>query len=283
MFSFRPTSSRWMVWNGLLLLPPLVTYWPVTNGTVLPTRMLADWLSSVSRFGVDRMLASPVFCIARASTPRLMTLLPSTSTVPLTTPRLRPLPSASIEVGPVPVRPLPPRLVPPMKLVPPLLMLPAPVIHWMPNSAAACSLTSTIRLSTSTCARRWSSWSITSRRLRYSGSGAAMISELVAGSAWMVAPPAEYDTAWLPESSRAMRSWSPDRPPLALPDAFVELDIPRPVPVLPPEPWGDRLPPAWPGPPPAPPEGLAPGAELAWPASKPPKTSAMRVACALRM
>ncbi|KAG1243667.1 hypothetical protein G6F65_022261 [Rhizopus arrhizus] len=75
-------------------------------------------------------------------------------------------------------------------------MLPAPVIHWMPNSAAFCSLTSTIRLSTSTCARRWSSWSITSRRLRYSGSGAEMISELVAGSAWMVAPPAEYDTAW---------------------------------------------------------------------------------------
>ena len=95
----------------------------------------------------------------------------------------------------MPDRPLPPGLVPPMKLVPPLLMLPAPVIHWMPNSAALASLTSTIRLSTSTCARRWSSWSITSRRLRYSGSGAEMISELVAGSAWMVAPPAEYDTA----------------------------------------------------------------------------------------
>ncbi|MNN97264.1 hypothetical protein D3C81_2164030 [compost metagenome] len=70
-----------------------------------------------------------------------------------------------------------------MKLVPLPLTLPAPVIHWMPNSAAFSSLTSTIRLSTSTCARRWSNWSITSRRLRYSGSGAEMINELVAGSA----------------------------------------------------------------------------------------------------
>ena len=29
--------------------------------------------------------------------------------------------------------------------------------------------------------------------------------------------------------------------------------------------------------------GAAPGAELAWPVSSPPSTSAMRVACALRM
>ena len=247
MFSFRPTSSRSMVWNGLLLpLLPLVTYWPVTKGTVLPTRMLADWLSSVSRFGVDRMLASPVFCMARASTPRLMTLLPSTSTVPLTTPSVMPPPNASIEVGPLPDRPLPPRLVPPMKLVPPLLMLPAPVIHWMPNSAALASLTSTIRLSTSTCARRWSSWSITSRRLRYSGSGAEMISELVAGSAWMVAPPAEYDTAWLPLSSRAMRSCSPDSPPL-----LDEVDEELPSPCWPPwfmdVRWARAPPPCAPG------------------------------------
>ena len=39
-----------------------------------------------------------------------------------------------------------------------------------------------------TCARRESSWSMTSRSCRYSGSGAVMISELVAGSAWMKPP-----------------------------------------------------------------------------------------------
>jgi hypothetical protein len=58
----------------------------------------------------------------------------------------------------------------------------------MPNSAALSALTSTIRLSTSTCARRPSSWSITARSCRYCGSGAVMISELVAGSAWICPP-----------------------------------------------------------------------------------------------
>ena len=120
MFSFRPTSSRSMVWNGLLLpLLPLVTYWPVTKGTVLPTRMLADWLSSVSRFGVDRMLASPVFCMARQHA-QVDDLVAQHVDRALTTPSVMPPPNASIEVGPLPDRPLPPRLVPPMKLVPPL-------------------------------------------------------------------------------------------------------------------------------------------------------------------
>ncbi len=60
----------------------------------------------------------------------------------------------------------------------------------MPNSAALSALTSAIRLSTYTCARRESSWSITARSCRYCGSGAVMIRALVAGSAW-IWPPVE--------------------------------------------------------------------------------------------
>jgi hypothetical protein len=51
-------------------------------------------------------------------------------------------------------------------------LLPRPACHWMPNSAAFSALTSTIRLSISTCARRLSSWSITARSWRYCGSAA---------------------------------------------------------------------------------------------------------------
>jgi hypothetical protein len=69
--------------------------------------------------------------------------------------------------------------------------------HWMPNSAALSALTSAIRLSTYTWARRWSSLSITARSWRYCGSGAVMMSELVAGSAW-ICPPVD---GWLPPAS----------------------------------------------------------------------------------
>ena len=61
----------------------------------------------------------------------------------------------------------------------------------MPSSAPSFSVISTIRLSTSTWARRWSSRSITLRRLRYMGSGAEMISVLVVASAFTVTPLAE--------------------------------------------------------------------------------------------
>src|SRR3546814_3570637 len=57
-------------------------------------------------------------------------------------------------------------------------------------------------------------WSITSRRLRYNGSGAEMISVLVDGSACTVAPPPEYDTACpAPPSSRSISCWSNELPP----------------------------------------------------------------------
>jgi hypothetical protein len=89
-------------------------------------------------------------------------------------------------------------LAPAAELVPITPMVPSPCLpsmpcHWMPNSASLSALTSTIRLSTSTWARRPSSLSITARSWRYCGSGAVMMSELVAGSAW-ICPPVE---GWL--------------------------------------------------------------------------------------
>src|SRR3990167_4776160 len=67
---------------------------------------------------------------------------------------------------------------------------PSAVCHWMPNSAALSALTSTIRLSTTTWARRPSSLSITARNCRYCGSGAVLFRSLVVGSAW-ICPPVE--------------------------------------------------------------------------------------------
>jgi hypothetical protein len=49
--------------------------------------------------------------------------------------------------------------------------LPSAPCHWMPNSAALSALTSAIRLSTYTWARRASSLSMTARSWRYCGSG----------------------------------------------------------------------------------------------------------------
>jgi hypothetical protein len=54
-----------------------------------------------------------------------------------------------------------------------------PAFHCTPNSAARDVLTSTMSASTYTCWRRWSSWSITVRSPRYTGSEAVMMIELV--------------------------------------------------------------------------------------------------------
>src|ERR1700744_5849938 len=78
-----------------------------------------------------------------------------------------------------------------VKLVPPPMNeLPAPnrPCHWMPACAALVAATLTIIDSTYTCARGTSSWSMTWRIWRYTGSEAVMISELVAGSAWIWPP-----------------------------------------------------------------------------------------------
>jgi hypothetical protein len=102
------------------------------------------------------------------------------------------LPEASAAVMPRMLAPAAPELVPITPMVP-SPCLPITPCHWMPNSASLLALTSTIRLSTSTCARRPSSLSITARNWRYCGSGAVMMSELVVGSAW-ICPPVE---GWL--------------------------------------------------------------------------------------
>ena len=113
----------------------------------------------------------------------------------------RPLPTeSSAEVLPEAMPAARLRMLPPdtAELVPmapttPSPLLPSTLCHWMPNSASLLAVTSTIRLSTSTCARRPSSLSITARSCRYWGSGAVMMSELVVGSAW-ICPPVE---GWL--------------------------------------------------------------------------------------
>ena len=54
----KPTSSRWMVVNGLLApLEPVVVE-PVRNGTFWPTTILAFSLSMVVMLGVDNRLTS---------------------------------------------------------------------------------------------------------------------------------------------------------------------------------------------------------------------------------
>ncbi len=103
----------------------------------------------------------------------------------------------------------------PMTPTVPSPLLPRAVCHWMPKSASLLALTSTIRLSTSTWARRPSSLSMTARSCRYCGSLAVMMSELVAGSAWMV-PPVEgwallpkFDEAPLPRLELLLPSVEP--------------------------------------------------------------------------
>ena len=123
-----------------------------------------------------------------------------------------------------------PELVPITPTVP-SPFLPRTPCHWMPNSASLLAVTSTIRLSTSTWARRPSSLSITVRSWRYSGSGAVMMSELVVGSAW-ICPPVE---GWL------------------LLVLLVPMLALLPKPMLPPDPLLDRLlPPQRPPPSPVP-------------------------------
>src|SRR3990167_4418583 len=152
------------------------------------------------------------------------------------------LPEASAAVIPRMLAPAAPELVPITPTVP-SPCLPRMPCHWMPNCATLLAATSTIRLSTSTCARRPSSLSITARNWRYRGSGAVMMSELVVGSAW-IWPPVD---GWLLLVLLGPLPLLPQpSPPLLPPD--------RPLPV-------DGMLPLVP-PPPRPPLGVA-GAALA--------------------
>ena len=173
-----------MVWKGLTapVLVLLLVYWPVTNGTFWPITILASSLSKVSKFGVESTLPSPVVCKNRAKKP--------STYVPLllcATPKFRPEDGATVPLAPCAAKAI--KLAPPtLKLVPSKPMLVSPLLpigpcHCTPNSAAFSALTSAIKLSTKTCARRASSLSMTARSCRYCGSGAVMINALVEGSA----------------------------------------------------------------------------------------------------
>ena len=182
-------SLRSKVWNGLTpaaASPPAAAYEPVISGMFWPTRNFASSLSSVWIVGVDRMLASAVVSSARARNARLSTSpTPGMLILPLMTPRFRPWPTEPrLAAVPMMLVPAPPKFW--LATTPTSLLLTLPsACHWTPNSAALSAVISTISDSMTTCARRTSSLSMIARMFRYSGSGAVMISELVAASAWI--------------------------------------------------------------------------------------------------
>ena len=157
---------------------------PVVKGTFWPITILASSLSRVSKLGVDSTLASPLDCKNRASAPSAKAPL---RCCPMA--RFKPVePEEGTSLSAAAAAAKLKILVPPVeKLVPntPTVLppVPVPLIHCTPNSAALSALTSAIKLSTNTWARRWSSLSMTARNWRYCGSGAVMMSALVAGSA----------------------------------------------------------------------------------------------------
>ncbi len=74
-----PTSSRWMVWNGLTTPPvpltPWFVYWPVTNGTSCAILISASSLSSVTIEGVAMMFVLPMPPTARITAAQLVPLV----------------------------------------------------------------------------------------------------------------------------------------------------------------------------------------------------------------
>ena len=174
--------------------------------------------------------------------------------LPLVMPRLRPVPSVLIEVEAVMMFwPVPPKLVPPIVLRP---VLPRPLrsCHWMPNSAARSALSSTIRASIWTWARRRSSMAMTFCRLLKTGSGAVMISELLATSACTMLPGTRAAPFWL------LLSFAQLLPALLPVAAFCVLNVLLPVFVL------------------LPPDGVLPVRREFWPAALPLPVSLPRMA-----
>ncbi len=97
-----------------------------------------------------------------------MVPMPGSVIWPFATPMDRPWPTvAGFCATPRMFCPAVPKFVPASPPVPPEpCRLPRPACHWMPNSAAWSLVTSMIRLSMNTWARRMSSLSITERRFR---------------------------------------------------------------------------------------------------------------------
>src|SRR5882757_6495782 len=161
-------------------------------------------------------------------------------------PRFRPaagdvmLPASPMMFAPVPLPFV--KLVPPTKceLLPLVSFRPLTLCHWMPNSAALSPDSSTTSDSIMTWAGRTSRRSMIERMLRYSGSGAEMISELVAGSAWIIpamappAPPLDDEEPELEAALLVCEVWPEglcELAPLALPSEELIGVVVRPLPV----------------------------------------------------
>ncbi len=195
-----------MVWNGLTALPPVSCdeNCPVTNGTFWPTTISASSLSSVTRLGVERMLL-----LASEDSARIRTA----KSVPSSSSEMPPIDSpvpmlVGSEAMPTMFDPAPPKLVSaagPSSSV-------ASAANCTPSSRALSSDSSAMIASTSTCARRMSSWRTICSRSRSRSGGPVTISELVFGSAWMMTCSAPV----LPAPSSPPPSW-PSLTPCRMP------------------------------------------------------------------
>ena len=120
--------------------------------------------------GTPGDISTRVSILAEPTTNSLLVRAPTPGKViwPFATPIARPCPTLpGFCATPRMFWPEVPKFVPARPPVPPVpCRLPRPACHWMPHSAAWSLVTSMIRLSMNTCARRMSSLSITARRLR---------------------------------------------------------------------------------------------------------------------
>ena len=167
--SFRPTSSRLMVWKGLVGVEavPVVVKEPVTKGRFSPTTISASSLSMVTMFGVESTLVLLSEASARSSAPKSVPappMFPTTIARPLL--RVSPLPAWALAT--LPARPLrPPKSTVPIgarpELLPPLV---PSTNHSTPSSRLWSRETSAMMVSTSTWARGMSSLAITACRER---------------------------------------------------------------------------------------------------------------------
>ena len=154
-FNVRPTSSRWMVVNGLDTPDPVLDACPVTNGTFSPTIIDASWLSRVRMLGVDSRLVLVVEASACTSAPHSKS--PSASVSPK--PAAMPSPRVILEGSSVitacnrdcTLMPEPP------KLTAPTPFSRSPARYWKPRLLALSPVTSTMAASIRIWARRTSS------------------------------------------------------------------------------------------------------------------------------
>ena len=183
-----PTSWRCTVVKGFTSPWPLpvLVYWPVMNGTSWATLICASWLSMVTADGVEIRLVFESPCSARIIAAKFtpvaaMRPMPKVVPVPSAAGALEGLSTACASCA---------RLTPPTGdwNVPRgmLLLSSDHTAQFTPSSASLVTCTSTMMASTSTCARRMSSFSITDNSDFITLAGAVITRALVSGSAQMV-------------------------------------------------------------------------------------------------